>query len=142
MPFKNEEARKKYIRKYRRDHKNSIATKRHAWRKKNRHRNKNFVFKYLSEHPCKDCGESDPLVLEFDHIKGKKRCSPFGMASQSLEAIIKEIKKCIVRCANCHTKRHRLLKNGAGGEISTRTLEAAVSKTAVSGSSTTPACRD
>ena len=57
---------------------------------------------YLREHPCVDCGETDPIVLEFDHQYGKhvnvSRLS-------SWDAMLKEIRKCVVRCANCHRRR-------------------------------------
>src|SRR5215510_2399665 len=32
-----------------------------------------YVFTYLSEHPCLDCSEDDPLVLTFDHVRGNKK---------------------------------------------------------------------
>ena len=58
--------------------------------------------KKISE--CKDCGESNPLVLDFDHVRGKKIMCISNMVrnSYSIETIQKEIDKCEVRCANCH----------------------------------------
>src|ERR1700730_16370930 len=31
-------------------------------------RNRRLITEYLALHPCVDCGESDPIILEFDHI--------------------------------------------------------------------------
>lgn len=67
-----------------------------------------YVFEYLTHHPCVDCGESDPLVLAFDHVKGEKHkeISVLLQDSVSLSKVQSEIEKCQVRCANCHVRRH------------------------------------
>src|SRR4051794_21804173 len=33
-----------------------------------------WILNYLAEHPCVDCGEADFRCLDFDHVRGKKRC--------------------------------------------------------------------
>lgn len=78
-----------------------------AYLKKARARNGRMLWKYLSAHPCVECGEIDPIVLQFDHVHGNKRYSVSRMASLglSLELIKIEITKCEIRCANCHIKR-------------------------------------
>lgn len=65
-----------------------------------------FVWMYLLENPCVDCGESDPVVLEFDHVRGEKLDSVSILVSQtrSVAIVEEEIKKCEVRCANCHRR--------------------------------------
>ncbi|MCL4264778.1 MAG: hypothetical protein KJ069_16265 [Anaerolineae bacterium] len=82
--------------------KNTINRKRQAVRDA-----RGFVWDYLATHPCVDCGESDPVVLEFDHVEGDKRKNITDMASAgySSDTIGREISKCMVRCANCHRRR-------------------------------------
>lgn len=62
------------------------------------------IIEYLLEHSCVDCGNKDIRVLEFDHVRGKKSDSVATMRARgkSWTNIEKEIKKCDVRCANCH----------------------------------------
>jgi hypothetical protein len=65
-----------------------------------------WLLKYLLLHPCVDCGESDPRCLDFDHVREKKLCSISRMVGNyGWETIEREVKKCEVRCANCHRKR-------------------------------------
>jgi hypothetical protein len=61
----------------------------------------------LLHHSCVDCGESDPLVLDFDHVRGMKKRHVSRMISggTSIETLRKEIEKCVVRCANCHRRK-------------------------------------
>ena len=61
---------------------------------------------HLKHHPCVDCGESDPVVLEFDHL-GDKRHDVTQMLWSGFHwsQIQLEIAKCEVRCANCHRRR-------------------------------------
>lgn len=67
-------------------------------------RNRAFVNEYLLQHPCVDCGETDVLVLEFDHIRDK-RANVSSLRSCGLEQLIAEIAKCEVRCVNCHRRK-------------------------------------
>lgn len=62
---------------------------------------------YLLEHPCVDCGEPDPIVLEFDHVRGVKKAAIGTMLANGVawSRIRVEMKKCDVRCANCHRRR-------------------------------------
>jgi hypothetical protein len=66
-----------------------------------------FILEYLETHPCVDCGQTDPFVLEFDHVRGTKKTTISALLSQcaALKIIIDEIEKCDVRCANCHKRR-------------------------------------
>lgn len=64
------------------------------------------IFEYKKTHPCKDCGNVDPRVLEFDHLKNKSfNISTMTKYSCSWRNIMKEISKCDVVCANCHKIR-------------------------------------
>lgn len=85
---------------------NSEKAKRRAkiHNKVNIKRNKDFIIDYLKKNPCAHCGESDIVVLEFDHLSNKE----YGiatLANSSLEKIKTEISKCQVLCANCHKRK-------------------------------------
>jgi hypothetical protein len=76
-------------------------------RKFNREECRQQVYNYLNVHSCVDCGESDPIVLEFDHRDpSKKRAAISRLTSHVTWAALKrEIAQCDVRCANCHRRR-------------------------------------
>lgn len=75
--------------------------------KKIRKRNQDFVIAYLSNHPCVDCGETDPVILEFDHVLPGKLATISKLVDKcnSILKLQLEIEKCEVRCANCHRRK-------------------------------------
>ena len=69
--------------------------------------NRDNLVKYLADHPCVDCGNSDIRVLEFDHRNPAEKT--FNISSKirayTWRLIEEEISKCDVRCSNCHRIR-------------------------------------
>ena len=68
-------------------------------------RNYAFLWRYLKMFgKCVDCGITDDRVLEFDHINGDKVSGVKRLADSlaSLNRIKTEMRKCEVRCCNCH----------------------------------------
>jgi hypothetical protein len=76
-------------------------------RREYRLRNIEFVAGVLGNSSCIDCGERDPIVLEFDHVSGTKRYDISRMTNigKSIASIEEELAKCVVRCANCHRRK-------------------------------------
>lgn len=76
--------------------------------RRNREKARKRVYNYLRHHPCEECGESDPAVLEFHH-EGEfdkfKEVSLMIAEGYSLRSIAQEINKCRVLCCNCHRKQ-------------------------------------
>lgn len=70
--------------------------------------NQERVFAYLLEHPCVDCNEPDPCVLDFDHRAPSEKIHEVSKLlgeGYSWKVILNEIQKCDVRCANCHRRK-------------------------------------
>jgi len=75
--------------------------------KRYREENRRHLREYLRAHPCVDCGETDIVVLDFDHRDpASKSYEVVHVAARKPWArALAEIAKCDVRCANCHRKR-------------------------------------
>jgi hypothetical protein len=73
---------------------------------KNLKENRQKIFDYYKTHPCVDCGNDNPVVLEFDHRDSSEKIDIVSRMVNSGRSWIKnEIDKCDVRCANCHRIR-------------------------------------
>ncbi len=64
-----------------------------------------YLLEYFEKHPCADCGESDPVVLEFDHLRDKQFDVCQGFEERAWASVLEEMKKCDVVCASCHRIR-------------------------------------
>ena len=94
---------------YRREH--YVAHRAKYIAKARRHRDRlqlertEALLEFFQSHPCCDCGEADPVVLEFDHLRDKEFSIGHKLAVRPWEQIVAEIEKCEVVCANCHRRR-------------------------------------
>jgi len=103
----NPEARRAYTRWHYSQNKAAYKERARAKTTETRAAIRAWIHSYLEGKRCVDCGEHDPIVLEFDHREpGSKR---FTIASASrggfsLRSVQQEVEKCDVRCANCHRR--------------------------------------
>lgn len=96
---------KEYQRDWYEKNKQKVRNKSKISNLKSRKRNQKFILEYLANHPCVHCGELDPIVLDFDHLRDKELGVGTLISTSSLERIKKEISKCQVLCSNCHRKK-------------------------------------
>ena len=60
----------------------------------------------LKDIPCADCGAKyPPYVMDFDHVKGKKKFKVSDRGNLNLKFVLREVEKCDVVCSNCHRVR-------------------------------------
>jgi len=64
-----------------------------------------YLLAFFRTHPCVDCGEQDPVVLEFDHLRDKSFAIGPALTTRNWQSILDEIEKCEVVCSNCHRRR-------------------------------------
>jgi hypothetical protein len=67
------------------------------------------------ERGCADCGyRAAAEAMDFDHVKGIKRLTLSTMAIRvvNMKAILEELEKCEVVCANCHRIRTKARRIG------------------------------
>src|SRR5215213_8451757 len=57
-----------------------------------------FLLDFFETHPCVDCGETNPVVLEFDHLRDKSFSIGGKLTTHTWQAILDEIEKCEVVC--------------------------------------------
>ncbi len=75
---------------------------------KERARKRKLLLDYLKDKKCVICKESDPIVLDFDHIDPKTKNNEIGNMMRSgyaWDAIKLEMLKCQIICANCHRRK-------------------------------------
>lgn len=65
------------------------------------------LLEYFKTHHCIVCGESNPIVLDFDHRDHKEKEYNISkmIATYNWNTILLEIEKCDVLCSNCHRIR-------------------------------------
>ncbi|HYD54931.1 MAG TPA: hypothetical protein VEA99_20010 [Gemmatimonadaceae bacterium] len=64
------------------------------------------LWRFLEGHPCADCGERDPVVLEFHHTLHKDMdLNRLVAGAYSWPRLEEELALGIILCANCHRRR-------------------------------------
>lgn len=80
-----------------------------AYQKRNSSNYTKRLFEIKRRVGCQRCGINDPVVLVFHHRIGSTKLfdlATSGKGRRKWETVEREIAKCDVLCANCHTRLH------------------------------------
>ena len=99
------ECRREYGRRHYQANRERYIANAAALKRRTRLKRVSYLLEYFRSHPCLDCGEADPVVLEFDHVGEKDFAVTRNFAERRWQSILDEIEKCEVVCANCHRRR-------------------------------------
>ena len=108
MAYKNKEDQARAAKAHYQANKAGYVARAKESKAQNRAKIHSHIADHLAANACVDCGEKDPIVLEFDHQPGAEKRFNLGDAVKrgfSLNSVIAEIAKCVVRCANCHRRK-------------------------------------
>jgi len=106
MPYTDPDKKKAYAKQHYEKNKAEYKARAREFTNKNREVLRDWLWDYWKKNPCVDCGETDPIVLEFDHQRDKEfNIATMTSKSVSLTRLKKEVAKCDVRCANCHLRK-------------------------------------
>jgi len=109
MPYKDPEKRKQHNREYSKRYHESHRKEHVAVVAQRKKRIYEWYQSFKGTLKCSCCPESERVCLVFHHMcpKDKKHNIPDMVANgYSEKAIMKEMDKCLVLCANCHRKLH------------------------------------
>lgn len=78
-----------------------------------------FREEFMPTQKCCKCGENHPACIDFHHVDPTSKEKGIARVlhdSLSKNTLLKELKKCIAVCSNCHRKLHH--EEMMAGEIS------------------------
>lgn len=103
--YKDPDAQRAAVRRHYERNRETMIERAAASNKRVRARNRQIIVEAKSR-PCTDCGvEYPPYVMQFDHTGEKTANIADMMGRASVPALLDEIARCEVVCANCHAIR-------------------------------------
>lgn len=114
LQYHCKECSRKYVREHYKNNTRYYIDKAHRRNIEVKEKSLKYIGNNFKTHPCVDCGETDILVLEFDH---RLRSDKFREISRLIKSrgtfkkVVDEITKCEVRCANCHRRKTAIESN-------------------------------
>lgn len=102
MAYSDQEKNRQYYRDYK-----ALNSERLKFHERKRRREWRIrLLEIVGNNKCKDCGEKDFRVLEFDHLGDeKKEANVASFIGRNWVKALAEAMKCEVVCANCHKIR-------------------------------------